>query len=593
MYTIYANNELIYMTGNESLALYNIILSLEDSTAGKLAFQIVPQHPCYSIIQKLKTLVEVCSDGQTIFKGRVMNDTVDLNNVKKVQCEGKLACLNDSIFPEFDFSGSPAELFKQIIENHNAQVSLRQRFKVGEVTVRDNNNYVVRSSQTAVKTWQALKEKCFQSALGGHVRVRYEADGDYLDWLEDYITIAAQEIRFGENIIDLLIDTSAEETFTAIRPLGALINDHRITISEVNNGQDYLVNEKMALEYGIIFAAPEESVWEDVTLPQNLFTKAREKLERGIRLRKTIEVKAIDLHLTNSQVEAFRVGTYVHVISPVHSISEFYLLGKAEIAIDRPVNSTFTLGAVQNVLTDTFRTSQQHINMTIQDMKGNIPKAVSQLQNDSQFVNEKRVTEILETTPGLAPTIAVYESSDTVYSLEVTSADGTIITPNLMGQDGEDGVPGMPGEPGTPGAPGQDGKSAYEIAVTNGFIGTEAEWLVSLKGMDGTDGAPGEIGPKGDPGQDGITPEIKVGVVTTLEPGKPAMVRNSGTGSVVILDFSIPRGQDGTSGDPTGSNGMFAFEIRSNGHLYVVSEDQAVANFYVANDGHLKYRIGE
>ena len=35
---------------------------------------------------------------------------------------------------------------------------------------------------------------------------------------------------------------------------------------------------------------------------------------------------------------------------------------------------------------------------------------------------------------------------------------------------------------------GEDGKSAYEIAVDNGFVGTEDEWLESLKGNDGQDG---------------------------------------------------------------------------------------------------------
>ena len=32
------------------------------------------------------------------------------------------------------------------------------------------------------------------------------------------------------------------------------------------------------------------------------------------------------------------------------------------------------------------------------------------------------------------------------------------------------------------GEPGKDGASAYEIAVKNGFIGTEEEWLESLNG---------------------------------------------------------------------------------------------------------------
>lgn len=35
------------------------------------------------------------------------------------------------------------------------------------------------------------------------------------------------------------------------------------------------------------------------------------------------------------------------------------------------------------------------------------------------------------------------------------------------------------------GKPGKDGKSAYELAVENGFDGTEKEWLESLKGKDG------------------------------------------------------------------------------------------------------------
>lgn len=38
------------------------------------------------------------------------------------------------------------------------------------------------------------------------------------------------------------------------------------------------------------------------------------------------------------------------------------------------------------------------------------------------------------------------------------------------------------------------GKSAYEIAVENGFVGTEAEWLESLHGKDGKDGINGKDG---------------------------------------------------------------------------------------------------
>ena len=46
---------------------------------------------------------------------------------------------------------------------------------------------------------------------------------------------------------------------------------------------------------------------------------------------------------------------------------------------------------------------------------------------------------------------------------------------------------------------GTDGKSAYEIAVEHGFVGTETEWLESLKGADGKNGVDGK---------DGITPDM-------------------------------------------------------------------------------------
>lgn len=65
---------------------------------------------------------------------------------------------------------------------------------------------------------------------------------------------------------------------------------------------------------------------------------------------------------------------------------------------------------------------------------------------------------------------------------------------------------------------GVPGASAYDVAVENGFVGTEEEWLESLIGPQGTagtngtngtngsngaDGAPGEDGDDGAPGADG------------------------------------------------------------------------------------------
>ena len=48
------------------------------------------------------------------------------------------------------------------------------------------------------------------------------------------------------------------------------------------------------------------------------------------------------------------------------------------------------------------------------------------------------------------------------------------------------------GEKGDKGDTGADGKSAYEVAVANGYTGTQAQWLASLKGADGAPGKDGQ-----------------------------------------------------------------------------------------------------
>lgn len=107
-----------------------------------------------------------------------------------------------------------------------------------------------------------------------------------------------------------------------------------------------------------------------------------------------------------------------------------------------------------------------------------------------------------------------------------------------------------------------DGKSAYELAVDNGFEGTEQEWLASLKGSQGIQGPQGEQGIQGvqgpagqdgadgqdgAPGQDGHSP-----VVTASKSGSTTTIYVDGTSIATIEDGQD--GQDGQNGQ-NGTNG--------------------------------------
>lgn len=67
------------------------------------------------------------------------------------------------------------------------------------------------------------------------------------------------------------------------------------------------------------------------------------------------------------------------------------------------------------------------------------------------------------------------------------------------------------------GASGADGKSAYEIAVEEGYSGTKAQWLASLKGEIGATGASGPQGPQGPAGSNGSTPQRGVDYWTAAD----------------------------------------------------------------------------
>jgi hypothetical protein len=125
----------------------------------------------------------------------------------------------------------------------------------------------------------------------------------------------------------------------------------------------------------------------------------------------------------------------------------------------------------------------------------------------------------------------IYEVSDEVYQTvlaSVTARGGT--------------VEAITSEP-TGGGPGTPGKSAYELAVAGGFVGTQAAWLVSLQGPPGS---PGEPGGDGEPGVQGPP-----GAPSTV-PGPKGDTGERGIQGLPGADSTVPgpKGDPGAKGDP-------------------------------------------
>ena len=122
----------------------------------------------------------------------------------------------------------------------------------------------------------------------------------------------------------------------------------------------------------------------------------------------------------------------------------------------------------------------------------------------------------------------------------------------------------LKGEDGDVGAKGDNGLSAYELAKINGYIGTEEEWIISLKGQNGADGQNGQNGLDGTDGLSAYEVATKNGFIGTEQEwivslkgkdGLTTSVKVNGTtynqiDGVIILP-NYPEGGGGGGGSAT------------------------------------------
>ena len=363
MYQILLDDTIFYDVRDKDLNIDNPTLDLEVNKVGTLKFKIYPSHPLFSLIENKVSKFTVKKGNRTIFKGRMVNEEQGINKSKNIEAEGSLAYLNDSIVRPYDFNGTPAEHFTNLITNHNSQVADYQKFQIGTITVTDPNDYIVRSSISYANTWKVLSEDLLNK-LGGYLRIRYEDDGTYIDYLADFDDTSTQVIELGQNLIDVLVKNNSAEVYSVVIPLGAeqaevkdeegnvVTPKERLTIKSVNNDLDYLVNEEALNKYGWIVAPIEDTTFEDVTIASNLMTKGQKYLDnQAVMLKSTLEVSAIDLNLTDSEIEAFFIYEYIRFISKVHNINERYVSTKISIPIKEPKNMKITLGEERSSLT--------------------------------------------------------------------------------------------------------------------------------------------------------------------------------------------------------------------------------------------------
>ena len=358
-------------TPEDRLIIRDPKVHLAVDKAGEMSFLLQPEHPYVDKLRKMSGVVELTDGATPIYRGRITRDTVDFYGVHTVETEGLLACLNDSIIEPFaypeDFaedagyqeaaaSGNVVEyLFCWLLGQHNAQVSAEQQLKPGTCTVTDPNNYITRSSTDYQTAMEAVRGKLFGSSLGGHLLIRYETDGNYLDYYADLPLTNTQPVEFAANLLDLTAELDGTDIYTAILPLGkdgltiAELSDADLTDDLVKSGK-VIYSKSGIAAHGRITRCIK---WDDVTVPANLQTKAKAALaDNGLAMPETITVRAVDLGWQDA-VQHFRIGRMTLLASTPHGYRASYPLLELSPDILDPGNTQITMGATRSTYTGT------------------------------------------------------------------------------------------------------------------------------------------------------------------------------------------------------------------------------------------------
>lgn len=349
-------------------------INREPNSISSYSFEIYPDNIGYDAIHPYTTLVTVYNTARerTEFEGRVLKAYPEMDEngvvVKQVICEDQLGYLNDSIQPyvamthyEGDDNRTGLEEFIDVVlGNHNASVEPDKRVYRGSVTV---NPFLYSDAVTKQlnyqTTWTALKEKLVDS-FGGYLILRRTNGVLYLDYLAEAGATRGTTIELGKNMKSASREIDPTNVITRLYPLGAKITvinqqgqgeetEERVSIASVNDGIPYIESEDYVSAYGIIEGT---FIWDDVTLPTNLLTKARSWMADNNGIYAGNRITALDLSLLGLDADDFVLYDRYPVRNALIGLNDTLQIVKQTIDTVQPEQSTFEMGDTVRRLSD-------------------------------------------------------------------------------------------------------------------------------------------------------------------------------------------------------------------------------------------------
>ena len=380
IYQIYKDASLIYDSSQNNKTIIKGLVNLELNRSGSFSFTVSPLSEVEFI--NYKSIIKVMRDDEILFRGRVISQSIDFRKQNTILCEGELSFFNDVIILNSDITNQFTSIVSSdgtmhytdylstvlgfIVDTYNSRVDSTKQFTLGTVDdwIITENNQITRdySWNESCKTWldNILNNTDF------YFTVTHE-NGDIptLNFKNSLNRQATQSIVFGSNLLDLNKKDDEDYLYTAMIPIynedinsyfnireqyllhGCIIEGSEIVkypsgvdtygyickvvdvTNEVNNA--YRIEKQL-------HPGPDAKTFDQV------FTETCCNMLKDSMYSGKIELSAVDLHMIDSNIESFKLGDNIRVLSNPHEFDDVLLCNKLSINIMRPDNDKLTLG---------------------------------------------------------------------------------------------------------------------------------------------------------------------------------------------------------------------------------------------------------
>lgn len=380
---------------NEAQKVLEPKLTIEENSAGKLTFTVPPTNSLYSRFgfvdgdnadnNAIDTWVDVYKENQMYWTGRIISRSVDFWRCVKVECEGLLGVLNDTIQPPYHYQNiTPRSFLESLLTVHNGRVNDNNRkIYLGDVTVGTVALGSTHRYTNYETTYQCIIEKLVQN-VGGRIKLRYNRAQNrwYLDYFADYDSLNSQVIQLGTNLFEYSRSMTSEDYCTVVIPRGKQLEKGPyaaltayLTVASVNGGDIHVSLSSSDVSGGTppqnIYGNIERVVdWSDIESASVLYRTAKAWLKDKQFADMQLEVSAMDLHYAGGQYQVIELGNTVRVLSQPHGMDRVFPVTKMEVKLDTPEDTLFTLGKTSSVSMTSISNSHA---AEIQNQFANIP----------------------------------------------------------------------------------------------------------------------------------------------------------------------------------------------------------------------------